>query len=185
MFMQRYELWWLATSHFTHYSLELVLKIAVVFFTVAVIMHFITWTLTHRRLTNMSGKTGCKCLPAMGHEGSLNHLICNRLIWIICYCFCSHQILTQLNNYGRLWTDMLDNTPHQHQNPKLGTLFWKMMFIPPLESRDFENLCILSSALKLCGWHVASQHLTKTFYVGFPSCSYICSNKYQLLSEVW
>ncbi len=38
----------------------------------------------------------------------------------------SHQISTQLNTYGRFWSDMLDGAlHHHHQNTKWGNIFWK------------------------------------------------------------
>ncbi len=42
---------------------------------------------------------------SIGHEGSLNGLMSMK-IWIICYGLCSHLISTQLNTYGRFWTDV-------------------------------------------------------------------------------
>lgn len=47
-------------------------------------------------------------LSSIGYEGSLSGLMTMSMMWIMCCGRHSHQVSTQLNSYGRCWTDVLD-----------------------------------------------------------------------------
>ncbi len=90
-----------------------------------------------------------------GHEEALTGLMSMRMMWIICYGIRSHQIWTQLNTYGRFWSDVLDSALHRHhQNTKWGNIFWK-------------NGVQCQGAPKVFWCDVVAQHLNKTLYIVF------------------
>ena len=96
-----------------------------------------------------------------GTRGSLNDLMSIATMWIICNGLWSSQFSTQLNTYGRFWSNMLDSALY-HFYPKTNERlsFGWMVFIPRLEIRELENLC---RSVRLFSRLVVN----KTLHVGF------------------
>ncbi len=65
-----------------------------------------------------------------------------KMMWIKSCGFHSHPISTQLNTYGRFWSDMLDSVlhHHHHQNNKWWNIFQKNAVHPSSRERLGESV---------------------------------------------
>ncbi len=107
-----------------------------------------------------------------GTRGHWMVLMSVKMMWVMRYGLHSHHISTQLNTYGRFWTDVLDSAlHHHHQNTKWGNIFWKNGVHPSSRvQRLVESMPRRTEAA------LVAQHLTETLNVGFSfNLSPVCS----------
>lgn len=65
-----------------------------------------------------------------------------KMMWIICFGLCIHQMSTQFNSYGRFWTDMF-----HHQTPNDGIDFGRMV-LPSLQQSSESQRTLRQKVLK-------------------------------------
>lgn len=68
-----------------------------------------------------------------GHDSSLNCIMSVKMMSILFYALHSQEISTQLNIYGRFWTDIVDTLHPIINKPFEEISFGRLVFIPPVE----------------------------------------------------